>query len=657
MAFVFGTKAHSELPDAALSEEAKEKADRKSAIYKTVSIFSDLTKRVLWVRDGAPARTDGREIIVPFEDDDAYLLTEHEISHVLFKSNVQAKLLFVQKFVERIIKQAESTKVDLMNPVDGKKPKRGGVVFATYGRLEALVDGIVQLLEDYRVESLWGVIYPGSFRLRTEMGRRIVREMDEKNNGPQTVLQAMCFPMVGMRVPEGRFKRFEPIFIEGFKMVRRRGFPATFVAARFLIAALVDELLSEAEKQEGDDELVQEDLIFLLSTSWEEGDDAQQGSSSGAYRPPPGVNRLPKDRTEALKKILDDFCDEPLDRVAGKSDLELSQFQSRWDRDQANDMADKVLRIMLQDANSTSDFLRKTERQMKEIIDTARQALFKQLTPDEVLQKNAMARVVIHNASSSCGGDPLSLEEREAVKRLNSVFLRTLGRVRATLDSSGVEVDVDSCIQNRVTGRADPCFRKEELGRGFRGLLVVDRSGSMIHPEKKIGSEQACRIIGAALALPFVKFEVWGFQSLNDGQIDVTKFGRTVRSLDDRGSGEIGGVTPLHTAVRLGIRQLMSEGSDAKHLFVVTDGLPEYSTRTGRVSTKALVRFVREEVLFGRKNGVNTIGVIIGEDLEDKVMQYMFGRREFWKRISLRTMQTDLVQLVASSFVRYLRNK
>lgn len=649
MPFVLGRSSVPDLTDT-LSDEAQEKADRKSAIFKTVAIFSDLTKRVLWVRNGEQARTDGREIIVPFDDDNAYLLMEHELAHILFKSNVQAKQAFVSKFVDRILQQAQTENVDLYDPAVGRKK------VTSTSRLELLVDGIVQLLEDYRVESLWGVIYPGSFRLRLAMGRELVRGMSEANNGPQTLLQAMSFPMVGLTVPDGRFKRFEPIFIEGFKVVRRRGFPSTLIAARFIIAALVDEILSEAET-DPDQDLVEEDLAFLVVTSWEEGEDAQEGKREGIYKPPAGTNRLPKDRTEALQRLLVDFCDGTLDKDASKSDLVVSQWQSRWDRDQAIDVADKTLRIMLQDANSTADFLRKTERQMKEIIDSARQALFKQLSPDEVLQKNAMARVVIHHATVDSGGGPLTPEERDSVKRLNSVFLRTLGRVRESLDTSGVEVDVESCIQNRAAGRSDPCFRKEELGRGFRGLLVVDRSGSMMDATKKRGSEQACRIIGAALTLPFVKFDVWGFQSLNDGQIDVTKFGRTVRSLDNRGSGEIGGVTPLHTAVRLGVRQLMSEGADAKHLFVVTDGLPEYSTRTGRVATKALVRFVREEVFFGRRNGVNTLGVIVGGDLNDDAMQYMFGRREFWRRISPQTMSTDLVQLVATSFVRYLRSR
>lgn len=621
-------------------EDARRLADRKSAIYRTVAIFSDLTKRTLWVRDGGDdlaAHTDGREIIVPFKNEDAYLLTEHELAHILFRSNVKAKQFFVSSFADRIFKTAASSGVIL------SKEQEGTLVF--------LLDGIVQLLEDYRVESLWGVLYPGSFRLRLEMSRKLVQSHFERWKGVKNLLQAMGYTMVGMPVPDGKFQRFEPIFIEGFKMVRRRGVPATFLAARFIISALIDELLDASSKKHAPDQkAVAKQLVFLVSP------EDLPAAKWGYVAPTP--NRDPKDRSTALEELLTSYADPRFNEFA-VSDLQESKFQSRWETEQAKEVVERSFRILLQDRNSMLDYLKKTERQMQDIIDAARQALFRVLPPEEALQRNAMARVVIHRADAVDTATSLTREEREVVRKLQSVFFRTLGRIRSLLDTSGMEIDTETCIANKISGRCDPCFVREELGRGFRGLLLIDRSGSMGGWGKKTQSESACRILGAALTLPFVRFDVWGFQQLNDGQVDITKFGRSVRSLDGRGGGEIGGQTPLHAAVRLGVRQLMNEGHDAKHLFVITDGFPVYSTRTGHVSTKALMRFVREEVLFGRHNGVSTIGVLIGEsgEVSDNAMQFMFGRREFWRYISPSSVQTDLVQLVASSFVRYLRNR
>lgn len=111
----------------------------------------------------------------------------------------------------------------------------------------------------------------------------------------------------------------------------------------------------------------------------------------------------------------------------------------------------------------------------------------------------------------------------------------------------------------------------------------------------------------------------------------------------------------MHLAIRLGVRQL-EIGDEAKQLFVLTDGFPAYTRRDGRsFDTRQLMVFVKKEVQKARQHGINVTGVMIGKDLDDMSMSYMFGSRKNWAYVSTEKLGSELVQLVAASFVNYLR--
>ena len=134
-------------------------------------------------------------------------------------------------------------------------------------------------------------------------------------------------------------------------------------------------------------------------------------------------------------------------------------------------------------------------------------------------------------------------------------------------------------------------------------------------------------------------------------------------------------MTPLHVAARLGTRELQG-GTEAKQLFVITDGFPTHVRRDGReFSTKQLMLFTRDEVRKARSMGINVTGVMLGQkdrgwdfgngdaqdgvyyDMKEKHLAYMFGARRNWKRMRPDRIGHDLVELVATSFVDFLRSR
>ena len=71
-----------------------------------------------------------------------------------------------------------------------------------------------------------------------------------------------------------------------------------------------------------------------------------------------------------------------------------------------------------------------------------------------------------------------------------------------------------------------------------------------------------------------------------------------------------------------------------------------------------------------QRHGINVMGVMLGMwaqgragsnflhfDLNPSQMQFLFGSRHNWRRMDPQRFDRDLVQLVASSFVSYLRHR
>jgi hypothetical protein len=260
--------------------------------------------------------------------------------------------------------------------------------------------------------------------------------------------------------------------------------------------------------------------------------------------------------------------------------------------------------------------------------------------------------------------DPLTVEDNLTVKKLRSMFSRVMGRKRVGLDHVGSVIDVQAAITRRVTGLPTPIFQQEIRGQGFRALLLIDRSSSM-RGTKHQQSEKAVRIAARALRYPFVHFDVWGFQSLGPGRVDISRFDPTL-DVFTTSKSEIGGVTPLHLAIRCATRYLADSGPGSKHMFVITDGMPAFTTAEGQKTTPrdALIH-ARDEVRDARKRGLSVTGAVIGEILDSALIYalgprelgFMFGPKKYWAQINPESIGSGMVDLVSTSFVEYLQGK
>lgn len=619
----------------------------KGPVYKTVATFAGLTNRKLWLKHNATAQTDGHEILAPLDDPYMYQLVEHELAHILFQSNVAAKVAFIKGYGEQM---------NIML-------KKNGLPFLDEDQtssLYELLNTVIGVLEDTRVESLWGLLYPGSFAIQQEMHRVHIRP--QLKNTHRTLASFLVVASTGIETPSGEFDRYRPALEEAMRKVERRGFTATLIVSKWLVQRLVDEAVrrmrgirSDPAAQSAAQTLAQRALGKQKAPNDQKSDGKSEGSD-GNNEPPPSefkpepVDTNPAQRREALADLVKREGT-PSALVVLADDWKEPKYPSHEETNDGRKMAKAALDAKVGDEELAA-FLAFSEKKMAERVEELRDVLSEQVEVEGWMTKNTFGKVNLKDVEA---GRPNQLEAHDAqtANRLRALFYRLMGRRKSLLHETGSAIDVMSYIEAQVSKQPVPCFTHEDRGRGFKVMVLIDRSSSMAG-EKTREAERACKVLMKALDFPFVDFHVWGFQSHKDGELDLTRFNKRALAFQTK-AAKVGGNTPLHLALRVAVR-FMELGDEQKQIIVITDGWPSFSTKKGDFSTRTLSRFVREEVLRARRVGMNVTGVVIGNDMKDANLSFMLGPQKNWKRMAAGRLGEGLVQVATSSFTQYLRN-
>jgi len=606
--------------------------DARGAAYKTVATFSGLTQRRLWLKEGNFPSTDGHEILAPFKNPFFYRIVEHELAHILFQSSIEGKVAFIRLYVEQVKKS-----------------------FAQQGQaledhhadhLKELLSVIIGILEDARVESLWALLYPGSFIEMQAMHKHMVQKfIGRAHLCPSTYL---CVVSAKVEPPPGPYDYLRPAMEDALLKVERRGFAATLAVAKWLMQQFVSEIAQPRR-------VPQNPQTQSLAAQ------ALQRLKNRAPATPeapttPEDRTVPVDagaRTKAFERLLEVMgCPSAL--YSWRDDVVPDKRVTKDEKDRGRAAAEFVQNMDTRDDAKLEEFLTASESKMAEVVTRALKTLGQQMGHDGWATKNAFGKVNLRTAKVKRALGQEHEEDRSAARRLKSVFYRVLGRRRFMLHETGSEIDVSAYIEGVVSRQPVPCFRTEESGRGFKVLVLVDRSGSMLG-EKTAQAERACRTLESALKFPFVDFRVWGFQSFKMGEIDITRFAPGALNLTSDDT-EVAGATPLHLALRVAVR-FMEEGNEAKQIIIITDGAPSHATRTGnRFATKTLMTYARDEIRFARRQGMNVTGIVIGQEMKDTQLSFMLGPPANWRRMETERLGDGLVRVVSTSFVKYLRN-
>jgi len=614
--------------------------------YATVRTFAGIVGRKLYLKSGGVQATSNNSVItVPFHDPDLYLRVARQLSHILFETDPDARDAFLLVYVQRVAKFAQRGGVDIDGVLLGE-------------RLRALVN----IIEAYRVTSLWGMLYPGNYlRLRlldlAEAQTRLSQGQD------QTLLGYFLLLSLGVEPEAPGLERYRPYMVEALKKVERRGFDATLLVSKCLDGS---EGMSGGQGPEDPSEGAESDSKGKQDSEGKgKGEDAEGEQDGQEPWSAPDVKADLQTRTRALDDLIEKLGSLPEHIENRINSVEPDSFTPDWKRSKSRATAGSITNANVNEEGTMDALLGCSERDTRHQVDKTLTALANppKVDRDEWLKKEARAKVEfvdVEKGAFEC--EPLDPMDVSSVKRMRAVFMRTLGRRKYALRDTGAETDIQAYIQRQVTNAPLDCFTHEERGMGFRALLLVDLSSSMSGP-KAIQVERACRMLRRALDFPFCTVTVWGFSSPGGGRVNLHRF--SVKDKDPPIKHFVNGCTPLHIAVKLAIRELWDSTED-RHLLVLTDGMPYFQSWKGYdYSTDQLQQYVAEAIKTGRSRGVHTTAMLVGDshggkvhyDISPKAMRKMFGPSKLWKRVGPETLGRDLVQMISSSFVNYLRQR
>jgi hypothetical protein len=592
------------LPLSYVTTIVSSKEDLKAVMLKTVDIFARLTERRLWLKDGHPSTTDGHEITVPFENTHAYLLAEHQLSHILFKTDPTLRDAFITEYYNQL---ARIEKTGIAIDPDS---------------VVSLLRFIIDLLDDIRVANLWSHIYAGSGNRIFKMLRMSFEADDMKtydfDRSVQFYIACIGFDLEIAMAQEERFGKYRPLIVDAIGMAKSTDYAGVLLAAKWLLQRMVDEAGKSMPRQKQKKEQIAGDAD--------------------------------KERAGALNFVTNSVKETPdrIERQLG-SVLPSSYQPSRDVEAEARD-------IVQTKKENIPERCHEAQEDIQQLIEKALNLIHKNVEKDVRLRGGINAKVVFHKPHASESIDlTLTAEEIAESKRLKALFFRLIGRRKWALDETGLELDVESWIRRKIMDHTDPLFRSSDRSRGFTATILIDRSGSMIH-EKTVQARKAGLFLREALSFPFVRLKVLGFQSLENGQVDMTDFGQG-DLLTNSSSAHVDGNTPLHYALQLAGR--LTEETDAvKHVFILTDGEPHFYDKGGIPVPKGILyKAVRKAVAENRLRGIETTALMIGEETQTsrEVLKSMFPTNHT-HFIAENSIGKKLINVVTQNFQKYLRS-
>jgi hypothetical protein len=648
------------IKDGRITEDYKAWTEELSVCYDLVGIGSHIMDRKLILIAGTPtngvtrAATDGTRIWLPKTHPNRLVATKHELSHIFFKSSLAMRLAFVRGMIEQF-------------------EKRRGRDIAGHLKQQMTDDlcFFINILDDSRVNSLWGLIYPGDGRAMDEhyfgiVGPSMMKSANKTYGGDIDHLFTYAILLcLEQPAKSSKWGEFEADIIEARDEVLWTSFPACLVACRRLVEKILSKIADDMEARTPPDPMVGLD-IDKDRVSKDLGDADDSGDKSNSAPTQQMLDKIAEKAKEirkdkALQKI---FQGKRPDRTF-KSDnagFDVENKVSEADVDKAAALASSLLNIDPQDDAAFAKFIdhageagAQQAQKIKKDISKSR----KDSSEGDYLRRAVKADLqIVKVQKSRLRAAHLEPEDIIAAKKWRRMIHRVMGVLRTRMEMRGGVLSTGDQIRADLTGVPHPCYRNETSGRGFDLVISVDMSSS-VGGSLFAQIERLVLILRKALDFPFVRIRVQGWSSKSEGGVILYEYP------DCRGNeglvspeSKAGGVTPLSHAVLLAGRTLLGSRNE-RHVFLISDGHPVYKIKGWNqyMKTEALREWTREAVMDLQKQKVNVWCWMVGRGVpDDKSMDFMFGPKR-WKKIDEQELCKDGFDFLSGQFLTYLRNR
>jgi hypothetical protein len=621
----------------------------KDLCYKLVDTVAKALNKKLWLKASDQGATDGTIIYAPTTDPEAYLVTGHELSHCAFGSDLGILKPFCTQLAAKTVRDFAARGDTILK---GAEPA-----------LESLIHFMNNALEDNRVAYWWGQAYPGDYDLLLNRWKRLTAQGEEE--AKTNFLRFMLAGMHDMYPPEADpdFQALIPAIDQAYQDSVAGDFKTCLAATKKLFEKAIRILAKEMEQQQQQQQpppALQAAQIVLGCGGDGDGDgdgddgddgDAGDGDSPDGSDPQgdPQGGKAPqptKVNTQAFRLLMLTGQSDPATLKAdGFDDQKLSNWKQKMlDGGRTPKGAQQVVDAVLHgDLLDDLEGLEQASAAMTMVVANIRTAAEEE-DRDEWLTQGAKAKVVFQDLDA---GDmlerQLTPEEQSAVTKAKAFFLRVQGRKKSQLYDAGSRIDVQAMIQRKFTHEG-PCFRDDARARGFNAMLLIDGSGSMVGNPFDTAA-RAALMLRKSMDFPFVDIEAWTYY-LSNKEVMLSRIPSPIKHMPSSHGRALGGLTPSNTALHVAIRNMKLK-KGVKRIFHLTDGMPNGVPKADA--------FVRQHALEGRRYGIHTFSLYIGDGVPEKDMRYMSGSKKYYRKCQYGDIDRSLIDLVKSQFMVYLQ--
>jgi Mg-chelatase subunit ChlD len=508
----------------------------------------------------------------------------HELAHILFNS-----------FENKVIRTLNRWTSNWVLGDSAYNTQRRRNIFNTYH--EAL-----NVIEDQRIESLWGRLYLGNVKEFVRTRKRLGKDL-KANEHPSNMLLAERF--------------FRPDLVQGKyahvgKMihdVEGKDLKASLVVLK-KIKPYLDEIIKKLIDNTDKVNSLRGDLIKERGKNTPESDDT--------------IKNIIEDRNLAEQEIRkaspvsqdqhrDDTLRCPKDKVyensKGEEDKSIFEDDSLGEDtlDELKKSADNRIRE-IQDKMSGSSQMPKGKTYINY------QKIRKDSEPNKITTDN------------------------KTVKQIQRLLRSFKERRKDLITSDGDELDVGSYIDMKANGYGD-CMLDNTRANGLSICVSIDASGSM-SPHNSTVERIMSTLWKSIEGTTNIDLKCITWHSDHGGNMSVRVYNKK-----DIGylSKQVGGYTPTHFGIQVGSDELAKMKGERKLLIVITDGYPNYYKNGTRVRSDATGKEAIKAYKLATKRNSNVVILGIGYYLNH--MKNMFGN----KFITCRGM-SDVEQFMMKTF-------
>jgi hypothetical protein len=484
----------------------------------------------------------------------------HELAHILFNS-----------FEEKIIRTVKG-----WSKTWGSE--HSGHAFRTYH--EAL-----NIIEDQRIESLWGKIYLGNVKEFVRTRKRLGQDMKESEH-PSNILLAERFFRPDL--VKGKYKHVGAMIheVEGKDL-----------KASLIVLKKVKPYLDEIIKKLIDARNKQEEATKKFSQM--SGDEPNRAEK---------MEKLVNEREDAKKEI--------------KENSPVNYDQHRTDTQRMDTMKDPDEGDTYED-----DELGEEELQVEEENATNKVSEIRQKMSGATLMPKGKTYVEKRNVDTTGVPSVININNK-VVSQVKRILRQFKEKRKDIISSDGDELDIDEYISMKANGYGD-CMSDSVRKNGLSICVSIDGSGSMFRHNTTVEKIMATlwKSIEGVDNID-LKCIVWASNA--DGDMNIKEFTKDNIQYLNR---QRGGYTPTHFGIKIGSEELQKMKGNRKLLIVITDGYPNYYRNGTKIRGDVTGKETIKSFKLALRQTPNIMVVGIGYYLG--YMRSMFGN----KYISCKNME------------------